>query len=73
VTTTAELLENARRRGFARLGEVGLREWLLELVAAGVVVEVAPDEWKLTAAGKARFIGVGEMRLVDREGGAERA
>jgi hypothetical protein len=63
VTTTVQLLENARRRGFARLGADRLVEWLRELVEAGVVVETAPDVWELTPAGRVRFIGVGEMRL----------
>lgn len=69
MTTTATLLENARKRGFARLGEEGLREWLLELVAAGIAVEVAPDEWQLTEVGRARFASVGAMTL-GQTGGA---
>ena len=72
MTTTPELLENARRRGFARLGADRLVEWLRELVEAGVVVETAPDVWELTPAGRARFSPVAEMTL-EPEGGDDRA
>lgn len=66
MTSTAQLLANARARGFRLLGEAELVAWLRELAAAGVAVEVEPGDWTLTPAGRARFVGVGEMTLEPR-------
>ena len=61
--TVAELLERAHRRGHRMLDETAMRAWLAELAAAGIAEEVAEDDWRLTEAGRARFVRAGEMEL----------
>ena len=57
--TLAELQRRARGRGHGAHSRL-LGEWLRELVRRGLVVELAPDDFALTDAGRTRFAGLGE-------------